>query len=334
VSMSDDLGPDVDTTSEGGDLAIRRSTDAYLQAVVDAGTGVSAEHIRHAVPATGDLIVAHALLDGLDPGVGVVDVGAHWGVSTFLFASHPSVSQVVCVPRPDGAATERATDVDGLLKTVLARAPQILEKVCVPGAGGGRQGSRRSSLRPDLATVPSGESERWIAFVDGHGDHDAVTDDLDWLTSARPDALVLIDNCRRDAGPFVQWGIGQFLTKSGDGVYRFHLLADLSFGLAGSNLGVLYRGPADGPLPHPLERMVEGLGRRLDPMMQLEREQELIAQVQKFRRLARQERHRLEKIRASTTWRVTAPIRSVSSKGLPKRTATWASMTLRGTRRR
>ena len=84
--------------------------------------------------------------------------------------------------------------------------------------------------------------------MDGHDDHDAVASDLDWLFSAQPVALVLVDNCRRDAGPFVQWGIGEFLTKAGDGAYRFHLLADLSFGLAGSNLGI-YPGTGCGVVP-------------------------------------------------------------------------------------
>ena len=198
-----------------------------------------------------------------------------------------------------------------------------------------------------------------IALVDGLHSTDGVYGDLDALLSARPDAIVLLDDCRYFWGPFVLSGVARFLEQD-PGKFHFRLFADLSHSLAASQLSVLYSSE-DGTLPMSVGRAVSLLSETFDPLLILEREQEIVAsasaafdrdaleaklrkeqsyllnleaEVDYLRRLSAQSHHQLagisnqmtaisqdlqaakaelDSIRASTSWKLTKPLRRTSS---------------------
>jgi hypothetical protein len=324
-----------DLSLEQGTLAVHRAYDAYLDRVVVECPGLPRAVAKSSCLALNDAVVLTGLLDGAEQPVDVVDVGSVAGASTFLFASHPKVRRVVSVitnslvaeQLDDGSALESLSDVKVLnvVRAILVDHPEYASKVEffegdlseTEGRGGG---DNSPADRSDPVALDSDDGEL-IALIDGQHSSDDVFDDLESLTRRRPDALVLLDDCRHRWGPFVQRGVARFLEAHPDR-FTFQLVADLSPGLGGSNLGVVYATTEHPGVPELVARLTGSLSERLDPLALLERQQMLLDWYRRAKEgedRAKFLKAELEKTWKSTSWRVTAPIRAIGERRNQKR---------------
>jgi len=323
-----------DLSLELGTFAVHRTYDAYLDRVVGECPGLPRSVAKSSCLAINDVVVLTGLLDGANKPVDVLDVGSVAGASTLLFASHPKVRRVVSVMTnsllseqlDDDPALESLADVKVLnvIRAVLADFPEYSSKVEYfegdLSESEDRSGGRKSAAqRFDSVSLDSDDGEL-IALIDGQRSSDGVFDDLESLTQRRPDALIFLDDCRHRWGPFVQRGVARFLEAHPDR-FTFQLLADLSPGLGGSNLGVVYATTEHAGVPALVAHLRGSLSERIDPLVLLERQQMLLdwyRRAQEAERRVRFLKAELERTWRSTSWRVTAPIRAVG--GRRKRT--------------
>ena len=235
--------------------------------------------------------------------VNVLEVGTYFGVSTFHIASQPSVMKVVGV-NPDLSETKQATETPDtadpevgpeslqdpskidVARTALAEFAEEDAKVRL------RTGALSSAWTGDRGDSPNGseeiptrdlpEDEPLLAFVGGARTREAVEADLRAIFDARPRAVAIIDRLRGAEGLFVQAGIAGFL-EGARGEFRFELFADLTTGLATSNLGIVYPDSAAAEVPGCLEELGRLFSERLDPLWLAAREQDLIGHVNTFK---------------------------------------------------
>jgi hypothetical protein len=305
----------VDVSLEDGSLAVRRLLEGFVDRVLEGYPGLTGTVLRSSCLALTDAVAFWELLDASDEPVEVLDVGAFFGVSTFLFASHRAVRQVISVDRSSALSDRLGEDplkVQGVVRSVLADFPEAASKMRFSDEAA-RTGTEEGSVAPrfDLATLSPADETMLLGFVDGNRTSEEVFADLLFLFSARPESLVFLQGCRHGTGPFVQAGVARFLTSHPQ-EYTFQLLADLSPGLGASNLGAMYLSTSDGALPERLGYLVESLSNRFDPLRQLEREQELIARVLTYRRERDEARWAMRGMRQSISWRLTAPLRKLN----------------------
>jgi len=319
-----------------GTLGIHRAHDAYLDRVLKECPGLPRAAVESSGLALGDAVVLTGLLDAADEPMQVLDVGTAVGEATFMFASHPSVGHVFSVT-PNSMVAEKINDdqhasldlpsldkvrSQDLISKILADSPECSAKVeYFDGVLGGLEHhgapSKPETARFDPTTLDAVNGEL-LAFIDGHHMSDGVFDDLDVLLPAQPGALVILNNCRRHWGPFVQRGVARFLDAYQDR-FAFQLLADLSPGLGGSNLGIVYTSESRIWVPELVEHLVGSLSTRLDPLTLLARQQTLLearSRAMADREAADREVRALiaalERRRQSMSWRITAPLRAVS----------------------
>jgi hypothetical protein len=235
--------------------------------------------------------------------VNVLEVGTYFGVSTFHIASQPSVVKVVGV-NPDLSETKQATETPDtadpevgpeslqdpskidVARTALAEFAEEDAKVRL------RTGALSSAWTGDRGDSPHGseeiptrdlpEDEPLLAFVGGARTREAVEADLRAIFDARPRAVAIIDRLRGAEGLFVQAGIAGFLERAQD-EYHFGLLADLTTGLATSNLGIVYPDSDAAEVQGCLEELGQLFSERLDPLWLAGREQELIGIVNTYK---------------------------------------------------
>jgi hypothetical protein len=309
VMMADDV------SFEDGSLVVRRLLGGFADRVLEEYPGLPAAVLRSSCLAFADAVTLWNLLGTFDEPVEVVDVGAFFGVSTFLFASHQAVRQVVSVDRSSALSDRFGDDplkVQGVVRSVLASCPDAASKVRYSddiGLTGTKR--ERGMSRFDLAALSSGDEAVLLGYVDGDRTSEEVFADLDFLLSARPECLLLVDGCRHRSGPFVQAGVARFLTMRPE-EYTFRLLADLSPGLGASNLGAVFPATSDGALPERLSLLVGSLSERLDPLRQLEREQELVARAVAYKRELDETRYLVKSMRRSISWKLTSPLRNLN----------------------
>jgi predicted nucleic acid-binding Zn-ribbon protein len=231
--------------------------------------------------------------------VNVLEVGTYFGVSTFHIASQPSVVRVLGV-NPDLQESKEAAEtpdypdtkagpesLQGPSKIDVARA--ALAEFAEQGAKIKlRTGSVGSAWAQDRGHSPDGseeipaQDEPLLAFVGGASTREAVEADLQAIFDARPRAVAIIDHCRGAEGLFVQAGIADFLAGA-QGEYHFGLFADLTTGLATSNLGIVYPDSDAAEVQECLEELSHLFSERLDPLWLAAREQELIGIVNKYK---------------------------------------------------
>jgi hypothetical protein len=235
--------------------------------------------------------------------VNVLEVGTNFGVSTFHIASQPSVARVVGVNQdllestqatgtPESTHTEAGPEsLQDPSKLDVARA--ALAEFAEEGAKVRlRTGSLSSAWTEDRGDSPDGseeitaqdlpEDEPLLAFVGGARPREAVEADLQAIFDARPRAVAIIDRLRGAEGLFVQAGIAGFLEGARD-EYHFGLFADLTTGLATSNLGIVYPDSDAAEVQGCLEELGQLFSERLDPLWLAAREQDLIAHVNTFK---------------------------------------------------
>jgi len=315
-----------DVSLELGTLAVHRAYDAYLDRVLIECPGLPRLVAKSSCLALNDAVVLTGLLDGARKPVDVLDVDSVAGASTFLFASHPKVRRVVSVMTNsllseqlnDDPALESLADVKVLnvLRAILVEFPEFSSKVEYfegdLSETESRSGSKSSADRFDPVSLDWDDGDL-IALIAGQHSSDGVFDDLEYLTQRRPDVLIFLDDCRHRWGPFVQRGVARFLEAHPDR-FTFELLADLSPGLGGSNLGAVYAITGRSGGPESVMRIRGPLSKRLDPLVLLERQQMLLEwhphATEHEQRIQFLEAE-LEKTWQSTSWRVTAPIRAI-----------------------
>ena len=289
---------ELDVQSLRGTLGVHRLLDAYVERVLDECPGLPEAMLRTWSVSANDAVLIHELLDSCRAPVIVLDVGTFLGASAFLFASHSRVQRVVTLdPNPRladeinekkdslGAHLDpkplRGVRVHDIARSCLNDFPEASAKVEFIEGGLRAPSSPQSDSgtafrRFDMSELELVDSrDNLIALVDGLHTAEGVYDDLSAILSIRPDAIVLLDDCRHYWGPFVQAGVARFLTEN-PGAFLFHLFADLSPALAGSPFAVLYAAKDDA-IPEPVELVVSSLSVWMDPLRLLEREQEVVA---------------------------------------------------------
>lgn len=287
---------EVDVSTLKGSLRVHRTLAAYLERVLSECPGLSEALLRTWSTSVGDGVLIHEILDSSRAPVDVLDVGTFLGVSAFLFASHPQVRRVVTIDPNPYVANEINEKQDSLgshldpelvsglrvhdvARSCLNQFPEVAAKVEFaegglrgPDAGIDLATTFRHFELSDFQLEDPGNS--LIALIDGLHTADGVYGDLTAVLSVRPDAIVLLDDCRHFWGPFVQAGVARFLSEH-PGTFQFHLFADLSPSLSGSPLAVLYAAEND-RAAEAIGRVVSSLSIWLDPLRLLEREQDVV----------------------------------------------------------
>ncbi|MGH3579597.1 MAG: hypothetical protein ACRDU0_18850, partial [Mycobacterium sp.] len=217
-------------------------------------------------------------------------------------------------PAPGSLADAKVLNV---VRAILSDFPEYASKVeyvegDLRGTEGHRGGRKPAADRFDPVSLDPDDGDL-IVLIDGLRSSDGVFEDLESLTQRRPDSVIFLDDCRHRWGPFVQRGVAGFL-EAHPGRFTFQLLADLSPGLGGSNLGIVHATTEHTRMPELVARLKGSLSERLDPLALLERQQTLLD----WHRRAQEDERRvqflgaeLERTWQSTSWRVTAPIRAL-----------------------
>jgi hypothetical protein len=232
----------------------------------------------------------------------VLEVGTSFGVSTFHLASQPGVLRVlgmapdppeVTVPgdtsnTPETKANplEEARAID-VARAALAEFAEESAKIqLLTGEVGSvwtAHGSPPDGQADSPPSVPGiSEDEPLLAFLNGTRTRESVEEDLQAIFDASPRAVAVIEHCRGAEGPFVQAGIANFL-EGARGKYSFRLFADLTSGVATSNLGIVYPDVDSAELEGCLEELSRLFSERLDPLWLASREQEMISVVNTYK---------------------------------------------------
>jgi hypothetical protein len=368
------VGSRISTTFRdiGGSLEARRRLSSYAESVVAEYPGLPLPIVSTWSIAPLDAMAVWALLATVDEEVVAVDVGAFVGVSAFVLSSHSLVKKVISID-PNPLVTDEVNEKAGALGTWLAPEDlpsdlrvldvarctlrrfmaeatkiEFFEGYLSPGT------SQLESIANDPRKFDLGTLDERLpvfAFIDALHTPEGVSQDLTALFSAKPEAMAVLDDCRRYWGPFVQSGVCRFLEMHPD--YEFALVADRCPSLASSNLGIVYL--KGGPIGPAMDEFALSFGRAIDVIALIEREEQLTTQVAalykevtslgKTTAVMREEfdaaKHRaveaetdlrrvtgelqrasvrsqdlsteLADVRASRSWKVTAPIRRVSS---------------------
>jgi hypothetical protein len=247
--------------------------------------------------------------------VTVIDIGAFVGVSAFFFAGRPEVTKVHSID-PNPPIVHEINDKSEMLgihidheslgelrvldiaRAALVEFPNERAKVHFHE---GVLGSAQTAVkeRPhqipkklDAAAIDTAEGAGVLAFVDGLHTREGVRADLEAVFENYPRALVILDDCRRAWGPFVQAGVVDFMERSAQ-KYHFKLLADLGAGIVTSSLGIVYSDVDAPDMQRTLIEYGELFSERLDPLWLLRREEELISTVNSYKDAV----HRLTKDR-------------------------------------
>jgi hypothetical protein len=267
-----------------------------------------------------DTLVVGYFLEYLDREVTVYEIGSFVGASSYLFATHPKVSKLVCIdPNPriadeavansewaeelDLASLQDLRGFDVAREAFASLDEQTLNKVEFREGVVGSESLGTSTERkwksgkveiPRL--VDSGDS--LLAYVDGLHTREGVREDLKAIYEQNPNAITLLDDCRHAWGAFVQSGVVDFIEQheSGD-EYTFRLFADLGPGVATSNLGLLYRSDRAREVKGALRGVASKFSQRLDPVQLLIRENDLILEVNRVMNRASDENEARKRLR-------------------------------------
>jgi len=242
-----------------------------------------------------DAIVLALFLRCLPPGLSVLEVGTSFGVSTFHLAGQPGVLRVLGLhpdppeeTAPGDTSNTPETQTDTLENTraidvarvALAEFAEESAKIQLLTGGVGSVWTSPPDGQADSpSSVPGiSEDEPLLAYLNGPRTKESVEEELRSIFDASPRAIAVIDHCRGAEGPFVQAGIASFLDGA-RGKCSFRLFADLTSGVATSNLGIVYPDVNSAELEGCLEELSRLFSDRLDPLWLASREQEMISVV-------------------------------------------------------
>ena len=229
----------------------------------------------------------------------VLDIGTFIGISTFCFATHPKVSEVISVdPNPtlfdeladksefwaNRPEIEPLKDVRVLdvARAAFSEFGNAKEKVqfCEGVVGSTQIGIGGKTLEnPERIKVPEPDptgKTGLLVLVDGLHTRGGIRADLEAIFDQNPHAIAFVDDCRHRWGPFVQAGVVDFMEQAA-GEYHFDLVGDLGPGLASSNLGLVYPSSQAKMAKKALSKLSWTFSQRLDPLRLLKREEDLVA---------------------------------------------------------
>jgi hypothetical protein len=174
----------------------------------------------------------------------LLEVGTFLGVSTFSFASHSKVVEVVSIDwnpslaelnksgdLPDPGSSLREVRVLDLVEEALAQYPEQRQKV--------RLLAGTVDTVDSIALPSSSNGTSLVAFVDGDHAKESVIVDLTAIFERNPTALAILHDCRGYHSPAIFAGIASFIEDSST-EYCFRLFARPGTGLKRPNLGVVY----------------------------------------------------------------------------------------------
>jgi hypothetical protein len=248
---------------------------------------------RHLVDARSisdaDAIVLALFLRCYPHELGVLEVGAFLGVSTFHLASQPSVVRVLSVdpdlPEDRDREPLQGTKATDMARAALAEFDDVSAKIQFRAGDVSSAWTNHSPGSPADTQLPVpelSEDEPLLAFVNGGHTRGAVDANLQAIFNANPHAMAILDHCRGIRGPFVQAGIASFMERA-QGKYHFRLFGDLNSGLATSNLGIVYPDADCAEVQECLAELGHLFSERLDPLWLASREQELIGIVKIYK---------------------------------------------------
>jgi hypothetical protein len=267
-----------------------------------------------------DTLVIGYFLEYLDREVTVYEIGSFVGASSYLFATHPKVSKLVCIDPNPTIADEAVANSEWTEERDLSSLQDLRVFDVARGAFAsldeqtlnkvefreGVVGSESLGIRTerkwqsDKVEIPqfvdSGDS--LLTYVDGLHTREGVREDLEAIYEQNPNAITLLDDCRDEWGAFVQSGVVDFIEQheSGD-KYTFRLIADLGTGVATSSLGLLYRRDRAREVNAALRGVASKFSQRLDPVQLLIRENELILEVNRRINFASDEKEARKRLR-------------------------------------
>ena len=267
-----------------------------------------------------DTLVIGYFLEYLDREVTVYEIGSFVGASSYLFATHPKVSKLVCIDPNPSIADEAVANSEWTEERDLASLQDLRVFDVARGAFAsldeqtlnkvefreGVVGSESLGTRTERkwqsgkVEIPQFEDsgDSLLAYVDGLHTKEGVREDLEAIYEQNPNAITLLDDCRDAWGAFVQSGVVDFIEQheSGD-EYTFRLFADLGTGVATSSLGLLYRRDRAREVNAALRGVASKFSQRLDPVQLLIRENELILEVNRRINLASDEKEARKRLR-------------------------------------
>lgn len=246
-----------------------------------------------------------------------LEIGARVGDSAFCLASHPKVLKVVSVNLNPLIAEEFAAHSisDGgpgaadsepprnfrmldIARATIAEYPEEQGKITfLEGPLGdvligveGEPARTAAGAETSALTFPKGNG--LVALVDGLHDRESVSESLKAVFDRDQHAVVFVDDCRHERGPFVQAGVADFMDEARE-EHRFRPVASVGPALASSDLAVLYSGSVAAETERTLGEVGRMFSRKLDPLRLLGREEELMNAVSKLnRQLSQTDEHR------------------------------------------
>ena len=283
-------------------LGHTRRLDEYKETVVRLFPALPRELVDARSIRDVDAFVLAVFLRCYPYDLSVLEVGTYFGVSTFHFASQPSVLRVLGVDLEAEEAAETSGTLDkefdpeplpGIKAVDIARAALAtfadesakiqLRTSYVRGLWTADQDDSPDVLgREQEPAQELPEDEPLLAFVNGARTREVREASLQTIFDANPRAIAILDHCRGIGGHVVQAGIAAFLERA-KGEHHFRLFSDLSSGMATSNLGIVYSDADSAQVQGCLADLGQLFSERLDPLWLASREQELISVVNKYR---------------------------------------------------
>ena len=292
-----------------------RRLDEYKEAVSRLFPGLSRGLVDNWSISSADALALGHFLECYPREVIVLDIGTFIGASALYFASQPKVLRVISVD-PNPSIADEINDKSEMMGGSIDPEPlQNLRVLDVARAAlaefdderqkiqlrEGTVGSSRVSVQGgsveglEKVEVPMPEPSEGVpllAFVDGLHTREGVQADLEAIFGKNPHAVVILDDCRRTWGPFVQAGVVSFM-ETAKQKYHFRLFGDLSPALATSSLGIFYPDTDAAEAEQTLMKLGESFSKRLDLLRLLRREEELIDTINEFNRELKETRTQL-----------------------------------------
>jgi len=217
------------------------------------------------------LVVSH-FFDSLPGTIAVLDVGTFVGVSAFVFACQPNVAHVTTVD-PNPFVQDELREVGGAagIATIPTIAGLAQHSRVHDIARAALEGfpEERDEIQFEIGVITGGDdsvqevavpdpsvygADLLVAFLDGLHTTPAVYSDLTAIFGAKPNAIVMLDDCRYFWGPFVQAGVAKFLESNPD--FSFRLVCDSSSVVGTCTLGVVSHRDARQMVDDAMERTV------------------------------------------------------------------------------
>lgn len=271
-----------------GDTAgYSRRREAYVRAILKRFPGLPSEAVEQWSLTETEALQIGLFLEAMPQGngeLGVLDLGPPDGLTALHLAEQPKVIEVVCAGEDielSGYTNAHGPPFDTSLLEVSREALadfQEREVIKLPGED-------EAASAVGLPTV---------VLIRGAGTRESTEESLRRAFEANSEVLALVSGCRGERGPFVQAGMVDFVQQN-PGV-KIRNFSELGPGLANSGLSLLYSSAVSERAERSLDKLASGFSKRLDPLVLLAREEELIRLCNRFKEEAEQSQVEIERL--------------------------------------